>query len=370
MNEFEIDYDLIKQNKIDGRYITYGHISGIIDSLSIKFIVDVIGSSVKGVPIHAITLGNGPQRIFMWSQMHGNESTTTKAVFDLINFLDSKSGLSNTILEHCTIKIIPMLNPDGAMAYTRVNANNIDLNRDAQDRSQPESKVLRDCFEEFKPDFCFNLHDQRTIFNVGNTSKPATVSFLAPAHDPERNVSGSRAISMKLIVAMNKVLQKLIPGQIGRYDDAFNANCIGDTFQMLNVPTILFESGHYYDDYEREITRQYIFMALVTAIKVISENTIQDYAQEDYLKIPGNNKRFYDILIKNAHVIDLKLYGKGDSIGIIYKEILKDGTIEFETRIDKTGNLKGFFGHKIYNCLEKDDINQLKSQSFWKELLN
>src|SRR5690606_18803559 len=99
--------------------------------------------------------GDGPIKILMWSQMHGNESTTTKAVLDLINFLLEGSEMSNSILERCTIKIIPILNPDGALAYTRVNANGIDLNRDAQNLSQPESKVLRAVFEDFGPDYCF-----------------------------------------------------------------------------------------------------------------------------------------------------------------------------------------------------------------------
>ena len=52
-----------------------------------------------------------------------------------------------------------MVNPDGAKLYTRVNANEVDLNRDSVNLSQPESKVLRNVFEEFKPDYCFNLHD-------------------------------------------------------------------------------------------------------------------------------------------------------------------------------------------------------------------
>ena len=132
-----------------------------------------------------------------------------------------------------------MLNPDGAAVYARVNANGIDLNRDAQERTQPESVVLRNTFDEFCPDFCFNLHDQRTIFNVGTTAKPATVSFLAPAHNDERSISKSRAISMQLVAAMNSVLQSIIPGRVGRYDDAFNANCVGDTFQMRSHTNFL-----------------------------------------------------------------------------------------------------------------------------------
>jgi murein tripeptide amidase MpaA len=67
-----------------------------------------------------------------------------------------------------------MLNPDGADMYTRLNANEVDLNRDSQNLTQPESKVLREIFDLFQPHYCFNLHDQRTILRP---VKPATVSF-------------------------------------------------------------------------------------------------------------------------------------------------------------------------------------------------
>lgn len=364
----ECTYQSIKEKKLRGRYITYDHISGILNNLPANFKIEQIGESVKELPIKSVTFGKGTNRILMWSQMHGNESTTTKAVFDLINWIGTKSDLSNSILNNCTIKIIPMLNPDGAKAYTRVNANKIDLNRDAQNRSQPESKILRNCFEVYKPDFCFNLHDQRTIFNIGDTPKPATVSFLAPAFDEERSISESRAISMQLIAAMNRELQKLIPNQVGRYDDGFNPNCIGDTFQILGTPTILFEAGHYPDDYERESTRAYIFKALITALYAISTNSIGECSYEEYFKIPENNKLFYDILIKNAHKINPISYAKQDSIGILFKETIANDSIIFDPRIEKKGDLQGYYGHKTYDCLNKVNLEDLKNQPYWNIL--
>ena len=364
----EIEHQSIKEKRIKGRYITYDHISGILKNLPANFEVDKIGESVKELPIISVTFGKGSKRILMWSQMHGNESTTTKAIFDIINWVRTKSTLSNSILNNCTIKIIPMLNPDGAKAYTRVNANNIDLNRDAQNRSQPESKILRNCFEEFRPDFCFNLHDQRTIFNVGATSKPATVSFLAPAFDEERNISETRAISMQLIAAMNRELQKIIPSQVGRYDDGFNANCIGDTFQMLGTPTILFEAGHYPDDYERESTREYIFKALITGLDVISTNSIGECSNEEYFEIPENNKLFYDVLIKNAHRINPFSYAKQDSIGILFQETIDNDSIKFNAKIERKGDLHGYYGHKTFDCLNEVNLEDLKKQPYWNML--
>ena len=283
-------YEKIKEQSITGRYVVHSQIQEVLNNLPSSYKIEHVGSSVLGKSINTVKIGTGKEKVFMWSQMHGNESTTTKAVCDLFNFLVSDDVLAKSILNHCTLMIIPMLNPDGAEAYTRVNANEVDLNRDAQDRSQPESNVLRDVFERFEPDFCFNLHDQRTIFNVGKSNEPATVSFLAPAHDEERSISPSRAISMKLIVAMNEMLQGIIPNRIGRYDDSFNANCVGDTFQMLNTPTILFESGHSPSDYMREQTREYIFLSLLKALHVIAESKVENFSIEKYNLIPENSK--------------------------------------------------------------------------------
>jgi len=354
-----------KEKTIQGRYVINKQILTFLENLSPNFEVEVVGSSVEGRPIKSVAVGTGSQKVLMWSQMHGNESTTTKAILDLLNFLASNDAQAKSLLNNCSLKIIPILNPDGAEAYTRVNANLVDLNRDAQERSQPESKVLRSVYEEFQPDFCFNMHDQRTIFNVGETSKPATVSFLAPSHDEARSISESRAISMQLIAAMDRKLQTMIPGQIGRYDDAFNANCVGDTFQMLNTPTILFEAGHFPDDYERERTREYIYYALLTVLDCIGKNEIHLYSKEDYFDIPENNKLFLDVVIKNAKYIHASYT---DDLGILFSEVLEEGDISLKAKIEKEDTLVGFFGHCTYDCAVKNELEELKKQSFWKIL--
>ena len=229
-----------QESHLKHRYITNKHIEPLLENYKEKLNVETLGTSVLNNPIYGLKIGTGTKRILMWSQMHGNESTTTKALFDLLNTLLSNEASVKHILSACTLYIIPILNPDGAIAYTRINANQVDLNRDAQDLSQPESKVLKAAFHRFKPHFCYNLHGQRTIFSAGNTNKPATVSFLAPAQDEACTITPNRKIAMEVIAVMNKALQAIIPEQVGVYDDAFNLNCVGDTFQSENVPTILF----------------------------------------------------------------------------------------------------------------------------------
>lgn len=358
-------YIAIKVNQIQGRYVTNAHIIDFLKSLNGSFGLETLGTSVLGNPIYGLTIGNGPKRILMWSQMHGNESTTTKAVLDFMNFLKQGSDTSKEILQQFTLKIIPILNPDGAKAYTRINANKVDLNRDAQDISQPESKLLRTAYDSFQPHFCFNLHDQRTIFNVGKTDKPATVSFLAPAFDTERNLSNSRILSMQLIAAMNKGLQEYIPGQVGRYDDGFNANCVGDAFQMLQTPTVLFEAGHFSGDYERETTRKFIYLALRQALTSIYMDTLNQFTVNDYLEIPENQKMYSDVRIKNAHILDKRL-NPGSVSFFLFKERLTDNGIVFLPEIMSGESAAPvFFAHETKDAALAADAEWLKKRGFF-----
>jgi len=335
MTDIKINLEYYQEPSIHGRYINADHLKKLIEKHSGHFEVSSIGESVLGEDIHLIKIGSGKKRLLMWSQMHGNESTTTKAVFDLLNVLsDSQNKHVKSILEHCTIGIIPMLNPDGSRAYTRLNANQVDLNRDAQDLTQPESQVLRACFDSFKPDFCFNLHGQRTIFSAGLNNKPATVSFLSPAQDEACSVTATRRKAMDVIVKMNENLQKQIPEQVGIYDDAFNQNCVGDTFQSLNVPTILFEAGHYPDDYKREHVRRLIFQSLWFGVVEIAFNEVKGVNDRDYFKIPQNEKLFYDIIIRNAKIKRGELFQVRD-IAVQFQEKLERNEVVFMPKIEK-----------------------------------
>ncbi|SKB33678.1 Zinc carboxypeptidase [Salegentibacter holothuriorum] len=344
------DYNSIKIKELFGRYVRLIDIENLLDNFGEEFSLKEIGASVLGKPIHSIQFGNGPIKIMAWSQMHGNESTTTKAVFDLINYISkySKEPLVQSILSNCSICIIPMLNPDGAEAYTRINANKIDLNRDAQNLSQPESRVLKQIFENIKPDFCLNLHDQRTIFSAGNTPNPAVLSFLTPSMDKDRQIFPSRIKSMQLIAKIVQDLSGLLPDRIGRYDDGFNINCTGDTFQSTQTPTILFEAGHFPQDYEREETRKYVFLALISVLKAISEGNFEEIDHNKYQEIPENKKLFYDIILREANsengIVD---------VAIQYKELLKEGELVFIPEIEKIAYKIEEYAHKEIHCEKK-----------------
>ena len=288
--------------------------------------LQTIGYSVLGRPIVALKLGAGSKKILMWSQMHGNETTTTKALIDFIPwFLESnQKELQNKL----TLFIVPQLNPDGAKAYSRLNANSIDLNRDAAFLSQPESIALRKLFNSFSPDYCLNLHGQRTIYAAGINGPSASISFLAPAANEDRSITSARKIAMQHIAALVNELKPFVSHGIGRYDDTFNSNCVGDTFTKLGIPTILFEAGHVPGDYQREISKKYI----LKAYKIFCQNCVNQTfysSYEDYFDIPENKAEFVDIVVSGVRIKNNNKILENQFLAIQFEETLKNDSIHF-----------------------------------------
>ena len=330
-------FNLQKETQLFGKWVTFQNIEQLFEKHKAAFQVDQLGLSEQNRPIYNLKIGTGKKRVLLWSQMHGNESTGTKALFDLFNcFTNSSNTQLESILQECTLLFIPMLNPDGAQAYTRVNAHAIDLNRDAVDRVAKESKLLRKTLETFDPQFCFNLHDQRTIFGVEGTKNPATISFLAPSEEISRSLTKGRIETMNVIVAMNTMLQQMIPNFVGRYTDEFYPTATGDNFQKLGYNTILIESGHYPDDYEREISREYTFYSILQGLHHISiSNKFTNY--ESYFNIPNNVKIFYDVIHRYQDSNQDEAFQYKD-------EIVDNNLLSKLEKVDEF-DLKNKFGH-------------------------
>jgi hypothetical protein len=339
------DYSHFKVSSLRGRYLKEEDLIKEFKAISHKFKINNEGYSEEDRIISSFHLGQGSRKILIWSQMHGNETTTTKAVLDLLNFFSLYKDITDSIFELCSFVIIPVLNPDGAVRYTRANANLVDLNRDASSRTQLESQLLNRVYTEFQPDFCFNMHDQRTIFSAGTNPFPATVSFLSPSFNEERELNVTRKKSMSLIASASLMLEKFIPNQIGRYDDSFNLNFIGDFFQAQGTPTILFEAGHFPNDYAREETRKYIFLALLKMVQDICLD-VEDQLIDVYFKIPENKKLFNDVIVRNVKSEDSTI----KDIVIQYKEVVEDEHINFVPFIEKIEKNIPFFAHREINA--------------------
>ncbi len=335
----------LKQQEINERYITNTDLENVLESLNKDiFKVAVAGKSVLEKNIYRVDFGTGNFKILLWSQMHGNETTTTKAVFNFLKSIHANSSL----LTHFSFTFLPILNPDGAEAFTRLNANKVDLNRDSVDLSQPESQLLRVVFNEVNPNLALNMHDQRSIFSAGSESNPATLSFLAPAFNEACDINGVRTFAMQLIANMNDVLMNHAPDNIGRFDDSFNINCIGDQFTYLNVPTILFEAGFASNDYQRKKAQKLVEISLQTLFKAIVSKEYEQFNVNDYLSIPENEKNFVDLIIENFSTTNPELI-QNKTLPVVFKEEIKAGSLVLQPTIDFHSAPNYKYAHFILN---------------------
>ncbi len=304
--QLEQAHERYKEPGFDKRRFVQKDMLPVLQKHADAFKFEILGNSVEGREIYQVNIGEGPVKVLLWSQMHGDESTATMALFDIFNFLKAEDSAFNemrTLLkEQLSMKFIPMVNPDGAERFIRRNALGIDLNRDALRTASIEAKILKNAQTDFSPHFGFNLHDQSRYYNTQGNRHPATISVLAPAYNEEREINEVRLNAMKVIAGMNKLLQQIVPQHVGKYNDAFEPRAFGDNFQKWGTSTILIESGGFPEDPEKQYIRKLNFIAILGALSEIASGQYEKYSQDEYFSIPDNESRLFDLLIKNVKV--------------------------------------------------------------------
>jgi hypothetical protein len=340
------------------RYISPEKLFSYLQSNHSDYIQE-IGTSYLEKPIYKLSTGTGTINVLAWSQMHGNESNATHAMLDLLITLDKAPELKEELFSKIKLDFIFMLNPDGSERWTRLNAIEIDLNRDFHNESSKEIKFLKKAVALTKYDYALNLHEQRTIFTTDGVH-PATLSFLAPSENFERTLTDNRKKCMAVITEMYNHLKELIPNQIGRYSDEFYPTSTGDNFIKAGMPTILFEGGHFIDDYTRKGTRKYYTIALYYALKAISELNSDITGWETYFEIPENQETHYDIVYRNV-----KLNTDHECIldvAVQYREMKEEGKdeISFVPFVMEVGDVRRRKGWLEIDCTGKKFISATK----------
>jgi Zinc carboxypeptidase len=255
-----------------------------------RLVVEEVGRSVQGRPIHLVTVGQGPRRVLLWSQMHGDEPSATPALLDVAEYLLSGGDpVAQTILRETTLLMVPMLNPDGAGLYVRRNAQAIDINRDALRLSTPEGRLLKSLRERFAPELGFNLHDQNRRTTVDATGRLATIALLAVAGDAAGTMTPGRARAKRVCAAIVRALEPFVPGGIARYDEDFNPRAFGDNLTAWGTPVVLIESGGLPPGRTFEDLTRLNFVALLSALGGL--------ARDD---LAGEDPALYEDLRRNA----------------------------------------------------------------------
>ena len=342
----EAAHENFKEAAITHRRFKHADIQPLIQKHSSQFEVELLGNSIDGRSISSLSWGEGPTKVMLWSQMHGNESTATMSLFDLFNFLEGKGDefdeIRSNLKSNLNIKFIPMINPDGAEDFKRRNSLDIDLNRDAIAQVSPEAIILKKARDDFEPEFGFNLHDQQVYYNTEGTPKQATISVLAPAYNEATDINDVRKRAMQTIVGMNQILQQVVPGQVGKYDDAFEPRAFGDNIQKWGTSTILIESGGYWGDPDKQYIRKLNFMIILNALYEIANKGYEQYSTDQYFSIPDNDSKLQDLII-NEMLVSVKDKKYPIDLAIKRREVETSGGYYVSGSIEDLGDMQVYF---------------------------
>lgn len=302
-------YDQYKFNDISSRRFKHAelltHLETVQRSLGGLATMEKIGESAERRSINLLKLGSGKTKVFLWSQMHGDEPTATMALFDILNYiaLNKNSAEVKRILSETTLLIIPMLNPDGAERFQRRTSQGIDMNRDALRLQTPESRILKETRDRFTPEIGFNLHDQDPRYSVGDKGTVAAISLLAPALNEEKHDNAVRTRAKMIASELNLVLQQFVPDHVGKYDDTFEPRAFGDNIQKWGTSVVLIESGGWKDDPEKMFIRKLNCVGLLSVFHSIAVRSYEKTGTAPYENIPMNTKNLFDIIVRKAEII-------------------------------------------------------------------
>jgi hypothetical protein len=339
--------------------------------------VNPIGKSVEGRSIQMISFGQGPTQVLLWSQMHGNESTATRALFDLFNYFSANRSSNEVqlVLSALSIHVIPMLNPDGAESFQRENALGIDLNRDAVRLVSPEAQLLKRIRDSLNADYGFNLHDQSRYYNVSKTPKQASISFLATAYNYEKEMNEKRRDAAQLIGYLRHINELFIPGHTGRYSDEFEPRAFGDNIQLWGTRLILLETGGFAGDREKNAGRLMNYVLVGSALESIATNSFENISEEVYWSIPENDRNLVDLKIEK---ISVKYNGTVYvlDIGIHLNEINSTNGYSLKAAVTDRGDLSTYYGYQTLDAsgytlvVPKVYNKKIRSEKHYMELLS
>lgn len=310
--------------------------------------IRLVGESVLGKPIQSVSFGHGQTQLLYWSQMHGDESTATAALLDILHFLciQRQQGWLQQVLARITVHMVPMLNPDGAQANTRENHQGIDINRDASALQSPEAKILKSLIQELSPDFGFNLHDQSRYYSSADTGNAVSIAFMAPPADQAESEPPHRLAAMQLIGHWLQVFKPQLDGRVAKYVDGFSNKTFGDFCCSQGVATVLLESGYTVGDPTRQFARKMNFVMLLESMFAIANGKHLRWQGIDnyYRELPENRDNgLFDLLIQNLLV---KAFGQDYvvDVGLRYDAELNGNLIQ------QIGDLSGYGGIQTFDA--------------------
>ncbi len=137
------------------------------------------GRSVEGTPIYGYEIGSGERTVFVLGGTHGDEEVGAQVVVRLAEEFSRMNPAEIPV----RVLFVPVLNPDGTKRNTRTNARGVDVNRNFPTKnwteksertrynpgpspaSEPETRVVIDILERYKPSLIISIHSALHMIN-------------------------------------------------------------------------------------------------------------------------------------------------------------------------------------------------------------
>ena len=127
-----------------------------------------LGKSLDGQDIDCLTMGEGDLRVWLYARQHPGETMAEWWMEGALEKLtDPADPIARSLLQQCTFRIIPNMNPDGSRrGHLRTNAVGTNLNREWHAPSaekSPEVLCVRDAMDAIGVDFAMDIHGDEAI---------------------------------------------------------------------------------------------------------------------------------------------------------------------------------------------------------------
>ena len=181
-----------------------------------------VGTSTRGQPIRAFTLGSGRPRILVVGCIHGNECAGSVVATRLLHARPSRRG---------SIIVVQDLNPDGHAAKRRGNARGVDLNRNfpgtwrgiatagPAPASEVETRLAMRLILRLRPDVTIWFHQPQALVRAWGPSVPIARRFARLAGMRfarlRRPPGAATAWQAGAMPASRSFVVELPPGELG-----------------------------------------------------------------------------------------------------------------------------------------------------------
>ena len=128
----------------------------------------VLGHSLDGQPIDALSLGDGPTQVWLYARQHPGETMAEWWIEGALACLTDPADPHGRLLrQKCRFHIVPNANPDGSRrGHLRTNAKGVNLNREwhapTADNS-PEVLAIRNAMDATGVHFAIDVHGDEAI---------------------------------------------------------------------------------------------------------------------------------------------------------------------------------------------------------------